>query len=157
MKARYWIIMILFLTILFPVIVGVSVVPYRLHPLQYRRVNLKALGSFNFDQTNGTIDDVPAAFRQLDGQRVILQGFMWSPNAAPRVDRFQIVYNIQRGDHRLPLVQERVFASTPPGKTVPYVGDYMQFGGVFHVKVEKEDGVIVSVFKLDIDSANPKE
>ena len=36
-------------------------------PPAYRMVDIKALGNFNFDGANGTIDDVPSVFRRLDG------------------------------------------------------------------------------------------
>ena len=50
----------------------------------YKKVDLKALGFFNFDQANGSINDVPPQFRKLDGQKVMLEGFMWSPSSAAR-------------------------------------------------------------------------
>src|SRR5690349_7064920 len=45
----------------------------------YAEVDLKALGNFTFDQANGTIGDVPERYRKLDGKKVELKGFMFSP------------------------------------------------------------------------------
>src|SRR5688572_17199334 len=42
----------------------------------YKQVDLKAMSTFTFDQTNGTINDVPEKWRALDGQKVILEGEM---------------------------------------------------------------------------------
>src|SRR5918993_240852 len=42
----------------------------------YKAVELQAMSSFLFDQNKGTIDDVPAKWRELDGQKVILEGKM---------------------------------------------------------------------------------
>lgn len=123
----------------------------------YKKVDLKALGNFNFDSTNGTVNDVPALFRKLDGQKVMLEGFMWSPNASVRVKDFQFVYNIQKCCFNgPPLVQERVFVHCPPGKSFPYIGDYMQMVGTLHVDVKREDGVITSVYSMDVESGKPK-
>ena len=118
----------------------------------YKKVDLKALGFFNFDQANGGITDVPPQFRKLDGQKVMLEGFMWSPSSAARLHDFQFVYNVQKCCFNgPPLVQERVFVNCPPGKSVPYVDYYMRMIGTLHVDVKKVDGVITSVYTMDVD------
>src|SRR3954466_8668129 len=45
----------------------------------YKQVDLKAMSSFEFDQVNGTKQDIPEQWRNLDGKKVILRGEMWSP------------------------------------------------------------------------------
>ena len=40
----------------------------------YKHVDLKALGNFPFDEVRGTENDLPQRFRELDGQRVMLEG-----------------------------------------------------------------------------------
>ncbi|HEX4795422.1 MAG TPA: hypothetical protein VH370_16620 [Humisphaera sp.] len=122
-------------------------------PPAYRMVDIKALGNFNFDAANGTIDDVPGIFRHLDGQRVMLDGFMWSPMAASQLSDFQFVYNVHPRWPGPPLVQERVFADVPHGKKLPYVDRYRRMYGTLHVNVRREDGVVTSVFRLDVDRA----
>src|SRR5215211_4536516 len=42
----------------------------------YKDVDLMSMVMFPFDQKYGTIGDVPAKYRALDGQRVILTGEM---------------------------------------------------------------------------------
>ena len=44
----------------------------------YKEVDLKAMSLFHFDQTSGTIDDVPQKWRSLDGQKVVVVGEMWA-------------------------------------------------------------------------------
>src|SRR5438270_7868178 len=39
----------------------------------YKEVNLKALGQFDFDPARATLADVPANYRALDGQKVLLE------------------------------------------------------------------------------------
>src|SRR6185369_15117772 len=48
----------------------------------YKEVNQKAMSTYTCDQDNGTIKDVPEKWRQLDGQKVILQGEMWQATGA---------------------------------------------------------------------------
>ena len=120
----------------------------------YAKVDLKSLGNFPLDGSNGTISDVPAKFRDLDGKRVVLEGFMYTPNAAtPQVNNFQFVYSITKCCFNgPPLVQERVFARVPGGKAVPYF-DYqlVRVVGTLHVNVVKEAGIIMSVYTLDVE------
>src|SRR3954467_13424272 len=52
-------------------------------------VDLKAMSVFSFDQENGTIDDVPKKWRDLDRQKIIATGEMWElTSAAQYVDPF---------------------------------------------------------------------
>jgi len=121
---------------------------------EYKLVDLKALGNFNFDGANGSTNDVPAIYRKLDGQKVALDGFMWSPLAASQLSDFQFVYNIQKCCFNgPPLVQERVFVHVPNNKRLSYVDRYLRMVGTLHVQVKKEDGIITSVFTMDVDRA----
>ncbi|HWH72232.1 MAG TPA: hypothetical protein VNT26_22915, partial [Candidatus Sulfotelmatobacter sp.] len=43
----------------------------------YKRVDLKSMGNFPFDDTTGAEKDVPEVYRQLDGQKVLLIGQMY--------------------------------------------------------------------------------
>jgi len=117
----------------------------------YKKVDLKALGYFNFDNMTGTIDNVPARYRNLDGQKVALEGFMYSDSGAVRLHDFQFVFNVQiccfKGP---PLVQERVYAHC--SRALPYVGTYCRLIGTLHVKIEKNEvGTITSVYTMDVD------
>ena len=63
----------------------------------YKEVDLKAMSVFPFDQVNGTVDDIPIKWRQLDGTKVIANGEMWQPQSAARyVDGFDLVYSITK-------------------------------------------------------------
>src|SRR4051812_1092048 len=63
----------------------------------YKEVNLKAMSSFTFDQNNGTVEDVPQKWRELDKQKVVVEGEMWSPTGAgTTVDGFELVYSIAK-------------------------------------------------------------
>src|SRR4051794_32598742 len=62
----------------------------------YKQVDLKALGNFQFDDRDGSVNDVPAVYRGLDGQKVVLIGEMYSDNGASDVNKFQLVYSIAK-------------------------------------------------------------
>lgn len=119
-------------------------------------VDLKALGNFPFDQENGSLRDVPSQFRQLDGKRVVLDGFMFvRGGSAPRVRQFEFVYNINKCCFTgPPLVQERVYAFVPDHDTVPFV-DFCRLTGILHVNVQKEAGKVQTVYTLDVERLDP--
>jgi hypothetical protein len=121
----------------------------------YKKIDLKAIGNFNFDQFTGNINDVPTIYRKLDGQRVMLDGYMFSSTGASNVHDFQLVYNIQRccfGGP--PKVQERVFVFCPPGKIIGMNSAYMQMVGTLHVQVTQDKGgAITSVYTMDLENA----
>jgi hypothetical protein len=126
------------------------------HHNGYDVVDLKELGNFVFDQNNGTINDVPKRWRELDGKRVVLEGFMWDgQNAGSRLGKFQFVYNVQLccfGGP--PKVQERVFARCPPHKSIGFASDLRKLTGILHVKLDRDaEGVVTSVFTMDVEKS----
>jgi hypothetical protein len=124
------------------------------HHGNYDEVDLKAMGNFPFDEANGTIDSVPARWRQLDGKRVLFEGYMYaSRSAAPQITEFQFVYNITKCCFSgPPRVQERVFVHTRNDELVPYYyGDLVKIVGTLHVKVEKDAGIVTTVYTMDVD------
>lgn len=126
----------------------------------YAEVDLKALGSFPFNETTGTVSDVPARFRGLDGKRVVLKGFMFNPRSAGQYgNEFQFVYNVSKccfGGP--PLVQERVYGHT---RKLDGIRIYDQFQlvrltGILHVRVIRDNaGATHSVFDMDVEDATP--
>jgi hypothetical protein len=123
------------------------------------RVDLKSLGNFPFNDSTGSIDNVPPQYRALDGKRVALEGFIFSGNGAgDRVNSFQFVYNIQKccfGGP--PLVQERVFAVVPHNGLIDYLPDEVRIIGTLHVKPEKDSEVskINKLYTMDVERVEP--
>ena len=124
-------------------------------PRGYQRVALDQLGRFSLDDERGTTQDVPQAFRMLDGKRVVTVGKMWSPAGVSDVSRFQLVYDlVQHRPAGPPRVQERIFARMRPGNTAILQGPYdaVQVYGTLHVHLNRNDeGVITSVYDMDVD------
>lgn len=126
----------------------------------YAEVELKAMGYFPFNQATGTVADVPARFRALDGKRVVLKGFMFSPQSAgPYGATFQFVYNVNKCCFNgPPLVQERVYGHTKGSEGVRIYDAYtfVQVTGTLHVRVVRDEaGVIHSVYDMDVERADP--
>ena len=123
----------------------------------YKEVDLKAMSNFLFDQTNGTIDDVPAQFRALDGQKVILYGEMWQPTSAGNsIGSFELVYSIAKCCFSgPPQVQHFVKATVINGKEVGYYDGLVKVTGTLHVDVKKGAGKVERVYELDVESVDP--
>ena len=123
----------------------------------YKLVDLKAMSSFEFDQVNGTKQDIPPQWRDLDGQKVILRGEMWSPTGAGNtVDGFQLCYSIAKCClNGPPLVQHFVDAKAMPGKTLDYYTGQVEVRGVLHVDVQKDTGKVSKIYHLDVESLQP--
>ena len=116
-------------------------------------VDMKAMSDFDFDQLNGVTSDIPAAYRNLDGKRVMLAGEMFVPNsAAGRLDRFQLVYSIAHCCFSgPPKVQHFVNATVPAGRDVEYHPGVVDVIGTLHVQAEHADGRVASVYRLDVE------
>jgi hypothetical protein len=118
-------------------------------------VDLKALSNFEMDQDNGTTDDIPLRYRQLDGKRVLLTGQMYDPYTAEgKIHDFTLVYSIANccflGP---PKVQHFIQASVLPGREVEQCssGDFVDVEGVLHVGARSADGHVISVYRLDVE------
>ena len=123
----------------------------------YKFVDLKAMSSFLFDQTGGTINDVPDKWRALDGQKVILEGEMWQPTSAgDSVDTFELVFSIAKCCFSgPPQIQHFVHAKVVEGKQVGYYRGLVRVRGTLHVDVKREAGKVTSVYQLDVESVEP--
>jgi hypothetical protein len=126
----------------------------------YKEVNLKALGQFDFDRDGGTLTDVPAQYRNLDGQKVLLEGEVFAPNESRNITSWELVYSIQKCCFNgPPRVQERVFCSAPSDKSFPIGGGgYHKVMGTLHVTLKHtklpdgKPGPVEEVYHLDAES-----
>jgi hypothetical protein len=126
----------------------------------YKQVDLKSMGNFPFDDAFDTEQAVPEVYRKLDGQKVLLIGRMYVDfTAEPTVDHFQLVYNIAvccfNGP---PRVQERVFVHVPSGsnKKMPVYSDMTEVYGTLHVRTQREQGRVVSLYDMDVEKMRPQ-
>jgi hypothetical protein len=126
----------------------------------FKEVDLKAMSTFPFDQQAGTIEHVPAKWRALDGQKVVLYGEMWQPFEAGggALAGFDLCYSIAKCCFSgPPQIQHFVKARVKPGRTLYYHPNQVKVTGVLHVSVEydKEAGKVASVYQLDVEDVEP--
>jgi hypothetical protein len=131
--------------------------------LTYRRIprfTTDELGDFAFDQVNGTLNDVPEAFRKLDGKRVVLKGEMWQPWYLPgsALNSFELTNVRDHHEWHAPKIQD--FVQCHSLGSVQYTDGVVSVTGILHVNVVSTGGKVTGVFGLDaerIDPAHPIE
>jgi len=121
----------------------------------YKEVNLQAMSTFSFDQQNGTVDQIPSKWRDLDGKKVVLTGEMWAGGAAvDEVTHFDLVYSKTKCCFSgPPQVQHFVKSHVVGDRRVPYYDSQVRVTGTLHINVQKnpETGAVASVYSLDVD------
>lgn len=124
---------------------------------QYKEVDLKTISSFEMDQFDATNEQIPKDFRALDGKRVLLVGEMYQPFAVGgQVAEFDLVYSIAKCCVTTsPKIQHFVKSKVIPGKPVDYYSGLVKVVGTLHVGVEKGDGRIRSIYRVDVESVTP--
>jgi hypothetical protein len=127
----------------------------------YKEVDLKAMSSFDMDQINGTMQDIPQKFRNLEGQKVLLIGEMWAPVDAGdgTLAYFVLVYSKTKCCFNgPPLAQHFVDGNVMQGASVYYYETPVKVWGTLHVYVRKDaGGVIKSIYHVDIEKVDPIE
>jgi hypothetical protein len=102
----------------------------------------------------GGLDDVTisASISQLDGSTVEIVGDScgWGDNEFNLTDRSHF-----SSEQIPPLAQEFVHVKLKPGSAIVPYSDTMLVHGTLHVRVEKENGGIMSIYRLDADWAKP--
>lgn len=121
--------------------------------------DLKAMSNFPFDQTNGTTNDIPKQWRDLDGKRIQVTGELYAPDSASNdLDHFDLVYSIAKCCFSgPPQIQHFVHSKVKDGGTVPYVSGLVEVVGVLKVNVQKDakTGKITQVYAMDVESVKP--
>jgi hypothetical protein len=124
----------------------------------YKEVNLKAMSSFDMDQENATMDDIPQKFRDLEGDDVLMIGEMWAPKDAGdgKLSYFQLVYSKTKCCFNgPPLAQHFVDGNVVTGATVYYYDVPVKVWGKVHIYVRKEGDVIKSIYHVDVHRVEP--
>ena len=116
----------------------------------YLEVNLQEMSLFPFDQVAGTINDVPAKWRALDGKRVLLTGEMWNPYAADETDSFDLCYSIAKCCFNGPP-QVQHFVKSKSATPIPYYQGQVAVLGTLHVDVKSNNGRVAEVYHLDVE------
>lgn len=121
-------------------------------------VDLKAMSLFPFDQTNGTIDDVPKKWRDLEGKKVVCYGEIWAPQSAGRyISSFDLCYSITKCCFSgPPQIQHFVHCKAVKNADLEYAPNLVKAKGTLHVKVTRDAGKVSGVYWMDVDSIEPQ-
>lgn len=120
-------------------------------------VDLQAMSDFDMNQITGESNAIPKRFRDLDGRRVELVGEIWAPLTTDRkLGAFDLVYSIGKCCFNgPPKVQHFVKATVPNHQEVNYFEGLVSVTGVLHVGVRRSDGVLQSVYRIDVEEVKP--
>lgn len=126
----------------------------------FKQVDLKAMSTFSLDQVNGTIDDVPKKWRELDGQNVVMYGEIWEPLAAGdgRMASFDLCYSVAKCCFSgPPQVQHFVKARVKPDRAAYHYPNQVKVTGVLHVNVTRdaEGSKVAQVYSMDVEAVEP--
>jgi hypothetical protein len=116
--------------------------------------SIRELGNFDYDADKG--GNIPEDVKKLNGTKVRMAGFMIPLDQADNISHFALVPSLFACCFgQAPQIQHQVIVRTPKGKAVPYFPDEIVCEGTLKVEEHKDDGYIVSVFELDVNSVKP--
>lgn len=122
----------------------------------YYEVDLKAMSDFSFPQNDGTLDDVPKKWRELDGKTIVMQGEV-APStlrATGLDDQFQLVYSVAKCCYSgPPQIQHFVQVTVPRDASIDLGSGVVRVKGKLKVDVTRdpETGKINGVYHVVAD------
>jgi hypothetical protein len=117
-------------------------------------VGIKDLGNFEYDADKG--GNIPDDVKKLSGSKIRVSGFMIPLDQADNISHFSLVPSLFACCFgQPPQIQHQIVVHTPKGKAVGYFPDEIICEGILKVEEKKDDGYIVSVFEMDVQSVKP--
>jgi hypothetical protein len=117
-------------------------------------VAIKDLGNFEYDGDKG--GNIPDDVKKLNGSKIRVSGFMIPLDQADNISHFSLVPSLFACCFgQPPQIQHQIVVHTPKGKAVGYYPDEIVCEGTLKVDEKKDDGYIVSVFEMDVQSVKP--
>lgn len=121
---------------------------------QVLALSMKELGNFEYDADKG--GNIPDDVKKLSGAKIRVQGFMIPLDQADNISHFSLVPSLFACCFgQPPQIQHQIVVHTPKGKAVGYYPDEIICEGTLKVDEKKDDGYIVSVFEMDVQSVKP--
>ena len=115
---------------------------------------IKELGNFEYDADKG--GNIPEDVKKLTGSRIRVQGFMIPLDQADNISHFALVPSLFACCFgQPPQIQHQIVVHCPKGKAVSYFPDEIVCEGTLKVEEKKDDGYIVSVFEMEVNSVKP--
>ena len=115
---------------------------------------IQELGNFEYDQEKG--GNIPKDVQALTGSTVKLTGYMIPLDQADKIKQFVLVPDLFACCFgQPPQVQHGIIVNCPEGKAVSYYPEQIVVEGKLKVEEKKDDGFIISIFEVAVDSVKP--
>jgi len=100
---------------------------------------------------------IPDFIRAFDGKTVDMTGYMMPLNTVKNIRSFVFVPSLFGCCYgQPPAVNHIVLVKMADGKTAKYFEDPVRVRGRFHCGEEKEEGELLSLYRIDADEVVPK-
>src|SRR5262249_53012334 len=115
---------------------------------------IKDLGNFDYDADKG--GNIPDDVVALNGSKIRLKGFMIPMDQAVNITQFALVPDLFSCCFgQPPQLQHTIVVNCPKGKAVSYYPDEITVEGKLTVAEKKDEGFIISIFQVDVNSVKP--
>lgn len=123
-------------------------------PGQVLEMSIKELGNFDYDPERG--GNIPVDVKRLSGSKIRLRGFMIPVDQAENITQFALVPSLFACCYgQPPQIQHTIVVNCPKGKAVAYCPDEIVVEGTLKVEEKKDDGYVISLFDLNVNSVKP--
>ena len=111
-------------------------------------LTLHELGNFEYNEDDDKT--IPDDVRKLDGASVKISGVMMPMDQSGRVTRFLLVNDMMSCCYgQAPKLQNVAMVELPKEKWLAATSDRIDVTGKLHVKVQREDGFVLSIFQIE--------
>ncbi|MCA8957898.1 MAG: DUF3299 domain-containing protein [Planctomycetes bacterium] len=97
---------------------------------------------------------LPKDVSKLNGKKVKTSGFMTTEDGKDGEVEYFVLVNDACGCEGTPKINEMIFCAMPEGKKVKIKPGTVWITGTLSVGEEKEEGVVVSLYTMSIESVN---
>jgi hypothetical protein len=104
----------------------------------------------SFDYVEGM--ELPAEVTKLDGVEVVVPGFMRREDGGAGATQYFMLISDNCGCTGTPKLNEIVFCAMADGETTEIQPGSVKVTGTLWVGEEKEDGVVIGIYGLDVKS-----
>lgn len=111
-------------------------------------LNFGVLAGFDYEEGM----DIPKEVANYDSKEVTISGFMATEDGSEGDVSYFIIINDACGCEGTPKMNEMIFCAMPTGETTKLKDGRVKVTGKFYVSEEIEEGVVVSLYGLEVDS-----
>ncbi len=111
-------------------------------------ISFELLASFDYEEGMA----LPKKITRLDEKKVTISGFMASEDGRGGEVEYFILINDGCGCEGTPMLNEMVFCALPEGEKMEIQPGTVEITGKLYVGETEEDGVVVTLYTMDVDS-----